>query len=115
MLKKMRQFLVFLVFFVEIVRAFRVTHHANFRVDSKLSALRMPGMVADELRSAISSDGFVSAKAIVTTSMIRDITQGQKCLPLAAAALGRAITCSLLLADGMKQEETFQVSIRSCS
>jgi molecular chaperone Hsp33 len=30
-------------------------------------------------------------------------------LPLAAAALGRSITCCILMADGLKQEETFQV------
>ena len=65
--------------------------------------------VPDEFRAAISKDGMVSAKAIVTSTMLRDITQGQEALPLAAAALGRAITCCLLMADGLKQEETFQV------
>ena len=29
---------------------------------------------------------------------------------LAAAALGRALTCTLLVADGLKDEETFQVT-----
>ena len=68
-----------------------------------------PLPLKDEMLSAISADGFVSAKAIVTSTMVRDIATRQECLPLAAAALGRAVTCTLLLADGLKQEETFQV------
>ena len=62
--------------------------------------------------SAISADGFVSAKAAVTTALVRDLAARQGCLPLAAAALGRALTCSLLMADGLKQEETFQVHFK---
>ncbi len=67
----------------------------------------MPG--GDEFLSAISADGFVSAKAIVTSSMVREVATLQSCQPLAAAALGRALTCTLLVADGLKHDETFQV------
>lgn len=65
--------------------------------------------VPDEFRGAISADGFVSAKALVTSAMVKDIATKQECLPLAAAALGRALTCTLMVADGLKGEETFQV------
>ena len=63
----------------------------------------------DLMCSALSADGLVSAKAIVTSTMVREIATRQGCLPLAAAALGRAMTSSLLIADGLKGDETFQV------
>ena len=67
---------------------------------------------ADEMVTALSKDGFVSAKAIITTGLVRDVTQRQRSLALAAAALGRTMTCCLLLSEGLKQEESFQVSFR---
>ena len=39
-----------------------------------------------------------------------EVSRNQDMLPLASAALGRALTCSLLMAEGLKQEESFQVS-----
>ena len=45
----------------------------------------------DELRRALSADGFVSAKAVDVTRAVREICQLQDCLPLAATALGRAV------------------------
>ena len=54
----------------------------------------------------------MSAKAAVTTGMVSEIVGKQRARPLAAAALGRALTCSLMLADGMKQDETFQVKFQ---
>jgi molecular chaperone Hsp33 len=65
--------------------------------------------VKDCMRTALSADGLVSAKALVTSTLVRHITTQQGCLPLAAAALGRAMTCSLIIADGLKDKETFQV------
>lgn len=64
---------------------------------------------ADEFLSCISRDGSVSAKAIIATSLVADLTSKQKCLPLASAALGRAMTCALLCADGLKGEESVQL------
>ncbi|KAG8465127.1 hypothetical protein KFE25_012490 [Diacronema lutheri] len=63
----------------------------------------------DEFRSCISRDGSVSAKAIVATTLVADLTGKQGCLPLASAALGRAMICALLCADGVKGEESVQL------
>lgn len=71
-----------------------------------------PPSSTDCLVSALSADGFVSAKAVVSTELVRTIVDKQEALPLAAAALGRAITCSLMLAEGMEQDETFQVRFK---
>ena len=51
--------------------------------------MSLPGK--DELRRALSADGFVSAKAVDVTRAVREICQLQDCLPLAATApLGAA-------------------------
>ena len=67
---------------------------------------------SDMLVSAISADGSVSAKAIVTTELVAENSRLQGLGGLAAAALGRALTCTLLVADGLKEEETFQVNFQ---
>jgi len=69
--------------------------------------MSLPGK--DELRRALSADGFVSAKAVDVTRAVREICQLQDCLPLAATALGRAVASTTLVADGLESEETFQV------
>ena len=66
----------------------------------------------DELVTALSADGSISAKAIVTTNLVAETSRLQGLGGLAAAALGRAVTCSILVADGLKDEETFQVNFR---
>ena len=66
----------------------------------------------DELVTAISADGSISAKAIVTTELIAETSRLQGLGGLAAAALGRALTCCILVADGVEPEETFQVNFR---
>ena len=64
--------------------------------------------------SAISADGSISARAIVTTELAAEAARLQGLGGLAAAALGRALTCSLLVADGVKEDETFQVKFDGC-
>lgn len=59
--------------------------------------------------TAISADGSISAKAAVTTSLVSEATRLQNLGSLASAALGRALSCSLLVAEGLKDEEQFQV------
>lgn len=62
------------------------------------------------MATAVSADGSISAKAVVTTPLVAEATRLQGLGMLAAAALGRALTCTLLVADGLKDEETFQVT-----
>lgn len=75
------------------------------------SAEASPGASArvDVLRRGISGDGFVSAKAVDASVAVREMCRVQGCKPLAATALGRAVASTLLIADGLEAEETFQV------
>lgn len=66
----------------------------------------------DQLVTALSGDGSISAKAIISTGLIAETSRLQGLGGLAAAALGRAISCALLVADGVEDEETFQVNFQ---
>mmetsp|Transcript_10443 Transcript_10443/g.25134 ORF Transcript_10443/g.25134 Transcript_10443/m.25134 type:complete len:363 (-) Transcript_10443:322-1410(-) len=70
---------------------------------------RLASSSDDEFLSCISADGSISAKAVLATDLVRTVTSRQGCLPLASAALGRALMCSMLCADGMKGEESMQL------
>ena len=50
----------------------------------------------------------------MTTQLCAETSRLQGLGGLAAAALGRALTCTLLVADGAEPEETFQVSMPAC-
>jgi len=63
----------------------------------------------DHIVGAMSADGSISARAIVTTDLVSEATELQGLGKVAAAALGRALTCSLLLSEGLKDDESFQV------
>jgi molecular chaperone Hsp33 len=70
------------------------------------------GAGGDHMVTAISGDGSISVKAIVTTELAAETSRLQGLSGLAAVALGRAMTCSLLISEGLKEEETFQVSFQ---
>tara|TARA_B100000513_G_scaffold190734_1_gene115437 strand:+ start:271 stop:813 length:543 start_codon:yes stop_codon:yes gene_type:complete len=63
----------------------------------------------DHLITAISGDGSLSVKAAITTHLVAEAQRLQGLGALGSAALGRALTCSLLIAEGMKGDESFQV------
>jgi len=63
----------------------------------------------DVLRRGLSKDGFVSVKAVDCTAMVAEVCRRQKCRKVAATALGRALASVALIADGIEDEETFQV------
>ena len=67
---------------------------------------------ADCLVTALSADGSVSAKAIVSTELCAETSRCQGLGGLAAAAIGRALSCVLLVAEGIEPAETFQVNFR---
>jgi molecular chaperone Hsp33 len=65
-------------------------------------------LVGDELVSAISGDGSISVKAIVTTDLVGEASRYLGLSGVAAAALGRTMSCSIMLSDGMEHNETIE-------
>ena len=55
--------------------------------------------------TAISGDGSISAKAVVTTDTVEEVRRLQGLEGLACAALGRALSCSMLIAEGLKESK----------
>lgn len=55
--------------------------------------------------------GGVRAIAAITTNLTEEARQRHNCFPVAAAALGRTLTASLLLAAGLKTQESITVRI----
>lgn len=86
--------------------SFAVRRATRCMVATRMAELRE---TRDELRRGLSKDGFVSAKAVDVTRAVKEVTGLQDCLPMAATALGRAIASVVLIADGLDDEETFQV------
>ncbi|KAJ8602380.1 hypothetical protein CTAYLR_004227 [Chrysophaeum taylorii] len=79
------------------------------RLITRCRATMAPMEGVDVFKRALSGDGSVSAKAVDCTRTVAEVCGSQGCLPLAATALGRAMTSCLLIADGIQDEETFQV------
>mmetsp|Transcript_1484 Transcript_1484/g.4383 ORF Transcript_1484/g.4383 Transcript_1484/m.4383 type:complete len:364 (-) Transcript_1484:1660-2751(-) len=72
-------------------------------------AFSEPRQQTDVLRRALTRDGFVSVKAVDCTAMVREASDRHECGRVAATALGRALAGVVLIADGIDDEETFQV------
>lgn len=108
--------LAWLVFLVAVPRLTRCVALRSFpsctRVASqkRCSARACDGApTGDALLSAISADGSISAKAVITTELVAEAAERLGLGSLACAALGRALTCSILVAEGIEADETFQV------
>lgn len=60
----------------------------------------------------ISATGEVSCRVVSCTGLVSGATRLHRTSPVASAALGRALTCALLLSSGKKGGETLQVEFR---
>ncbi len=69
--------------------------------------------MADEIIHALSGDGFIKMSAVSTRELTEKARQMHKTLPVATAALGRALAAASMLGDEIKTEEgslTFQIN-----
>lgn len=99
--------------FLESARKMRRFLLSAILSSTPCASLSLPASAArpagDHIVSAISADGSISAKAIVSTALCSETARLQGLGGLAAAALGRALTCCLLVAEGCEPDEVFQV------
>jgi len=64
---------------------------------------------SDHLVSALSEDGEVSIKVLRNTETVRELIRRQGLTELTADALGRAMACTTLLSNGLKDKGTIQL------
>ncbi|CAN0035485.1 unnamed protein product [Ectocarpus sp. 12 AP-2014] len=68
------------------------------------------GNKADHMVSAVAGNGQVVARAVTARNLLQDALIRQDLYPLAADALGRVMVCTMLMAGGLKDRETFQLT-----
>lgn len=80
-------------------------------IDSDSLFLRGP-VPGDRIVRTMSANGEVSVRVMACTGLVAGATRLHRTTPVASAAFGRTLACSLLLASGKKDGETLQIEFR---
>jgi molecular chaperone Hsp33 len=67
----------------------------------------------DQVVSAISGEGGIKVTAVTARNLLNEVMLMHSLSTVAADALGRTIMCSILLSNGIPDEQTLQISIRT--
>ena len=67
--------------------------------------------IQDQVVSAMSRDGGIKVTACTIRNSINDIMMQHTMTKVAMEAIGRSLTCALLIANGMQAEQTVQISL----
>ena len=65
----------------------------------------------DQVFSAISSDGGIKVTAATARNLVNDLMMQHVLTPVSADALGRTIVCSILMANGIQDEQVVQITM----
>jgi molecular chaperone Hsp33 len=88
----------------------RKGRRAEDRVEA-LAAFRNRNNVEDQVFSAISRDGGIKVTAVTCRNLLNDLMMQQTLSAVSADCLGRTIICSILLANGMQDEQLMQITM----
>lgn len=80
-------------------------------IDGDSLFLRGP-VPGDRIVRTMSANGEVSVRVMACTGLVSGATRLHRTSPVATAAFGRTLACSLLLAAGKKDGETLQIEFR---
>lgn len=69
--------------------------------------------VKDQVFSAISGDGGIKVTVCTIRNMVNDLMIQHSMTPISTEALGRTVSCGLLMANGIQDEQILQISIRT--
>ena len=75
-----------------------------------LDPYRNENNIRDQVFSAISSDGGIKVTAASVRNLVNDLMIMHTLTAVPADALGRAVACSVLLSNGMQDEQIFQLT-----
>ena len=77
-----------------------------------LSRFQNPNNNADQIFSALSSDGTLKVTTCTIRNLLNEMMLQHNMNPIPADALGRATMCALLASSGMQPEQMFQLSVK---
>lgn len=79
----------------------------------ELAEFRNKNNIRDQVFSAISSDGSIKVTACTARNLVNDLMIMHTMRATPADALGRAVTCALLMSNGMQEEQMVQLTLNS--
>lgn len=79
--------------------------------DDPWAAFENKNNIRDQVVSAMSKDGGIKVTACTIRNSVNDIMMQHTMTDVAMQAIGRTLTCALLMANGMQAEQTVQISL----
>ena len=81
--------------------------------DDSFLEYRNKNNVRDQVFSALSGEGGIKVTAATARNIMNDITLQHTMTAISAEALGRTVICSLLMANGIQDEQIVQITINT--
>jgi molecular chaperone Hsp33 len=86
---------------------------ASSSFSDALAPYRNQNNIRDQVVSAMSGGGGIKVTAATVRNIMNDMMLQHSMTAVSAEALGRTVICSLLMANGIQQEQIVQISIKS--
>lgn len=80
-------------------------------LDEMLTPYQNKNNIRDQVFSAISKDGGIKVTAATVRNLVNDMMIQHTLTPVCADGLGRTITCALLMANGIQDEQVVQITM----
>jgi hypothetical protein len=85
----------------------------NVETTDKFSEYHNENNIRDQVFSALSADGSIKVTVCTARNLVNDLMIMHTMTATPADALGRAVTCALLMSNGMQDEQTIQLTLKS--
>lgn len=82
-------------------------------IDDKLQVYRNKNNVRDQVVSALSGAGGIKVTAVTLRNLMNDVMLQHGMSAVSAEALGRTMICSVLMANGMQEEQILQITLKT--
>ena len=79
--------------------------------DDPWESFRNRNNIRDQVVSAISKDGGIKVTACTSRNIVNDLMMQHTMTEIPIQAMGRTLTCALLMANGMQKEQTVQITL----
>lgn len=84
---------------------------SSIETTNSLEVFKNENNMRDQVFSAISKDGSVKVTVCTARNILNDLMLAHSLTTTPADALGRTIVCSLLMSNGIQDEQTLQITM----